>query len=133
MNYLHVFCIFFQFVQITLDTLHVPGYRLLRWLYKGVFMNKEAVGAVSETFAGDSDKLEVIMQRIPVKSSTIQKMKKISLKDVRYALKRDEMRAIQGGGSGCKTGCDTVSKLCWNEVSPGVCTVVGYCGGYYCP
>lgn len=41
-------------------------------------------------------------------------MKKISLKDVKNGLKRDEMRSIQGGGcgsgtckktSGCSSGC----------------------------
>ena len=44
-------------------------------------------------------------------------MKKISLKDVKKGLKRDEMRSIQGGGCGsptCKKSCvaSTINSEC---------------------
>jgi len=59
-------------------------------------------------------------------------MKKISLKDVTSSLKRDEMRSIQGGSGNCPK-CGGSDVRCWIQYAPGVCTVSGYCGGYYCP
>ena len=50
-------------------------------------MTKEGSDAVTETFSGDEAKLNTIMKRIAVKSSTIQKMRKIS------SLFSDEMPA----------------------------------------
>ncbi len=41
-------------------------------------MNNDAVNAVSGTFTGDEAKMDTVMKRIAVKSSTIQKMRKIS-------------------------------------------------------
>jgi hypothetical protein len=47
-------------------------------------------------------------------------MKKISLKDVRNGLKRDEMRVIIGGSGSCNQG------FCYQPV-PGGSIMVGYC------
>jgi len=41
-------------------------------------MTKEGSEATSASFGADKAKIETVMKRIPVKSSTIQKMKKIS-------------------------------------------------------
>lgn len=54
-------------------------------------------------------------------------MKKISLKDLKNGLKRDEMRAIQGGGCGRMNGVRTPE--CGES-----CQSSSYCTGYcdYC-
>ncbi len=52
-------------------------------------------------------------------------MKKISLKDLKNGLKRDEMRRIQGGGcargcqsdSSCREGCKTTDQYGCSECS----------------
>lgn len=41
-------------------------------------MTKEGEQAVNETFAGDEAKLDMVMKRISIKGTTIQKMRKIS-------------------------------------------------------
>jgi hypothetical protein len=41
-------------------------------------MTKEGEAAVNETFSSDEAKLDTVTKRIAIKSSTVQKMKKIS-------------------------------------------------------
>ena len=53
----------------------------------GVVMHKEACSVVSEIFSGDEATLEPVTKRIAIKSSAIQKMKKI------FSLFLDEMPA----------------------------------------
>ena len=56
-------------------------------------------------------------------------MKKISLKDVKNGLKRDEMRSISGGsGSGdCWNAPDPLCCACKRQFWDWYCTAVGYC------
>ena len=39
-------------------------------------------------------------------------MKKISLKDIKNAMSRDEMRNVKGAG--CAQGCNLTVAACWN-------------------
>jgi hypothetical protein len=54
-----------------------------------------------------------------------KKMKKISLKDVKNGLKRDEMRMLVGGGCGRTPGCGetcTSDSFCSSNTSCPCCT-----------
>lgn len=55
-------------------------------------------------------------------------MKKISLKDVKIGLKRDEMRAIIGGGCGVSSGSCVSDRNCTSGCSDGwYCSDCGTC------